>query len=128
MRHLSFSLLSALFLSCAVLAQDAPPASIEQALQAQDGDSHGDLRAVVVLRDGAIVAERYYNGETADTLHDIRSAGKSITALLVGAAVAQGRLATGRTVASRWPPAGRWATTGRRWQTARPARSCSTTC
>jgi len=46
------------------------------------------LRADVVLRDGAIVAERYYNGETTDTLHDIRSAGKSITALLVGTAVA----------------------------------------
>ena len=103
MRRLSLSLLAPLFLSCAALAQDAPPASIEQVLQAQDGDSHGDLRAVVVLRDGAIVAERYYNGETADTLHDIRSAGKSITALLVGAAVAQGRLATGRTVGDYWP-------------------------
>jgi CubicO group peptidase (beta-lactamase class C family) len=47
------------------------------------------------------VAERYYNG-VPDT-RDIRSAGKSITALLVGAAVAQGRLATGRTVGDYWP-------------------------
>jgi CubicO group peptidase (beta-lactamase class C family) len=61
------------------------------------------LRAVVVLREGAIVAERYYNGETAETLHDIRSAGKSITALLVGTAVARGQLATTKTVGDYWP-------------------------
>ena len=102
MRHLPLLLRAALSLPCAASAQDAP-ATLEQVLQAQDGDSHGDLRAVVVLRDGAIVAERYYNGETADTLHDIRSAGKSITALLVGAAVARGQLATGKTVGDYWP-------------------------
>ncbi|MEG0881896.1 MAG: hypothetical protein RSH52_11590, partial [Janthinobacterium sp.] len=81
MRHLL--LITTLYLPFAAGAQDNP-ATLEQVLQAEDGDSHGDLRAVVVLRDGAIVAERYYNGETADTLHDIRSAGKSITALLAG--------------------------------------------
>lgn len=102
MRHLSLLLLAALSLPCAAGAQEAP-ANLAQVLQAQDRDSHGDLRAVVVLRDGAIVAERYYNGETADTLHDIRSAGKSITALLVGAAVARGQLATTGTVGGYWP-------------------------
>ncbi|OEZ90584.1 6-aminohexanoate-dimer hydrolase [Janthinobacterium sp. HH106] len=103
MRRLSLSLLTTLLLSCAALAQDSAPGTIAQVLQAQDRDSHGDLRAVVVLRDGAIVAERYYNGETADTLHDIRSAGKSITALLAGAAVARGQLATTKTVGDYWP-------------------------
>ncbi|KAB8058728.1 serine hydrolase [Janthinobacterium sp. FT14W] len=102
MRHLSLLLLATLSLPCAASAQEAP-ATLAQVLQAQDRDSHGDLRAVVVLRDGAIVAERYYNGETADTLHDIRSAGKSITALLVGAAVARGQLATTGTVGGYWP-------------------------
>lgn len=102
MRHLPLLLIAALCLPCAASAQDTP-ATLEQVLQAQDGDSHGDLRAIVVLRDGAIVAERYYNGETADTLHDIRSAGKSITALLLGAAVARGQLATTKTVGDYWP-------------------------
>ncbi len=102
MRHLPLLLIAALCLSCAASTQDTP-ATLEQALQAQDGDSHGDLRAVVVLRDGAIVAERYYNGETADALHDIRSAGKSITALLLGAAVARGQLSTTKTVGEYWP-------------------------
>ena len=112
MCRLPLSLLSTLFLSCAAPAQETHHSSLERVLQAQDGDSHGDLRAVVVLRDGAIVAERYYNGETADTLHDIRSAGKSITALLLGAAVARGQLSTTKTVGEYWPevagsPAGR---------------------
>lgn len=103
MRRLPLSFLAILLLSCAALAQDSASATIAQVLQAQDGDIHGDLRAVVVLRDGAIVAERYYNGETADTLHDIRSAGKSITALLVGAAVERGQLATTKTAGDYWP-------------------------
>ena len=103
MRRLPLSLLASLVLPCAALAQDSSHRALEQVLQAQDRDSHADLRAVVVLRDGAIVAERYYNGETADTLHDIRSAGKSITALLVGAAVARGQLATTKTVGDYWP-------------------------
>lgn len=68
-----------------------------------DSDSHGDLRAVVVLRDGTVVAERYYNGQAQDGLHDMRSAGKSVTALLVGAAVARGQLATTGTVGQYWP-------------------------
>src|SRR5450830_2195458 len=104
MRHLPLLLIAALCLPCAASAQDNP-ATLEQVLQAQDRDSHGDLRAVVVLRAGAIVAERYYNGETADTLHDIRSAGKSITALLVGAAVARGQLAANSRIDSVWPAA-----------------------
>jgi len=103
MRRLPLSFLSTLLLSCAAPAQETPHSSLEQVLQAQDRDNHGDLRAVVVLREGAIVAERYYNGETADTLHDIRSAGKSITALLLGAAVARGQLAAPRPC----PPAAR---------------------
>jgi hypothetical protein len=82
MRRLPLSFLSTLLLSCAAPAQETPHSSLEQVLQAQDRDSHGDLRAVVVLREGAIVAERDYNGETAETLHDIRSAGKSITELM----------------------------------------------
>ena len=51
-----------------------------------DKDEHPDLKGVVVRVDGAPVAERYFNGDGPGTLHDIRSAGKSITSLLVGAA------------------------------------------
>lgn len=71
-----------------------------------DTDAHPDLKGVVVLRDGKIAAERYYNGEAADTLHDIRSAGKSITALLVGIAIDRRRIGSvGDSVARYWPEA-----------------------
>lgn len=55
-------------------------------------DEHPDLRGAVVLRDGRRVAERSYNGADLDALHDIRSAGKSVTALMVGIAVDRGAI------------------------------------
>lgn len=57
-----------------------------------DHDEHPDLRGVVVIQNGRRIAERYYNGATSDELHDIRSAGKSITALLVGIAIDRGAI------------------------------------
>ncbi|WP_369942138.1 serine hydrolase domain-containing protein [Xanthomonas medicagonis] len=48
--------------------------------------------SVLVARDGALVYERYFGGADRQTLHDTRSATKSITALLVGAAIDRGRL------------------------------------
>ena len=50
-------------------------------------DPHKDLKGVVVVRHGKLVAEAYFNGDSVDTLHDIRSATKSITAILVGIAL-----------------------------------------
>jgi len=66
--------------------------ALNAALAQFDEDEHADLRGVVVLRDGHIVAERYYNGAKATELNDIRSAGKSVTALLAGIAIDQGRI------------------------------------
>lgn len=104
-----------LILSCALLpcarAQapapaQAPAASLGAVLARWDHDEHPDLRSVLVIRKGQIVGERYYNGETADTLHDVRSAGKSITALLVGAALDRGKIRSmSDTVAQYWPAA-----------------------
>lgn len=93
-----------------VLCAAAPAAHNEPALgkvlAGFDHDEHPDLRAVVVLRDGRVVAERYYNGETANTLHDIRSAGKSVTSLLVGIAIDQGKIhGVGDVVSTYWPEA-----------------------
>jgi CubicO group peptidase (beta-lactamase class C family) len=53
-------------------------------------DPARDLKGVVVSRRGCIVAERYFNGAGPQSLHDIRSAGKSFTATLVGIAIRQG--------------------------------------
>lgn len=78
---------------------------LNEVLARWDRDEHPDLRSILVMRDGAIVAERYYNGETADTLHDIRSAGKSITALLAGAAADRGKLSASARIDRYWPAA-----------------------
>lgn len=48
--------------------------------------------SVVVLRDGRVEYEAYFGGATADTLHDTRSVGKSLTALSVGIAIERGVL------------------------------------
>lgn len=66
--------------------------TFDDVLKTFDRDEHPDLQGVVVMHDGRIVAERYFNGGRADTIHDIRSAGKSITSLLVGIAIDQGRI------------------------------------
>jgi CubicO group peptidase (beta-lactamase class C family) len=50
-------------------------------------DPHKDLKGIVILQHGKLVAEAYFNGDDANTLHDIRSATKSITAILMGIAI-----------------------------------------
>ena len=69
-----------------------------------DRDAQADLQAVVVMRKGELVAERYFNGATAETLNDVRSLGKSITSLLMGAAIERGRVhAVSDLVERYWP-------------------------
>ena len=48
--------------------------------------------SVLVMRGDAIVYERYFDGATAATLHDTRSATKSLTALAIGIAIERGAL------------------------------------
>lgn len=68
------------------------PGRLEPALhQIENGRQHA-LFSVLVARDGQLVFERYFNQRRADTPHDIRSATKSITALLAGVAIHQGVL------------------------------------
>ena len=50
-------------------------------------EAHHDLNGVIVIRRDAVVAERYFNGEGPESLHDIRSATKSITSILAGIAI-----------------------------------------
>src|SRR5579862_7451099 len=56
-------------------------------------DSAHDIKGVLVIRDEHVVAERYFNGDDSATLHDIRSATKSITGLLAGIAIDHGVIA-----------------------------------
>lgn len=53
-------------------------------------DTTRDLKGVVIQHHGCMLAERYFNGDGQTSLHDIRSATKSITSTLVGVAIQQG--------------------------------------
>lgn len=48
------------------------------------------LSSVLVMHNDKLVHESYYNGTTADDLHDIRSASKTFTGLMFGKAIADG--------------------------------------
>ncbi|WP_298934386.1 serine hydrolase [uncultured Ramlibacter sp.] len=50
------------------------------------------LRAVAVMRDGQLLAQRAYGGGSVETLFRINSATKSVSAVLVGSTIAQGKL------------------------------------
>lgn len=46
-----------------------------------------DITSIVVLNEGKIQVEEYFNGYDRSSLHDTRSVGKSITGMLVGLAI-----------------------------------------
>lgn len=58
-------------------------------LQIESGH-YPNIHAVLVQQSGALQYEAYYGGYTSDSLHDTRSAFKSITSLLAGIALDKG--------------------------------------
>ncbi|MFK7845677.1 MAG: serine hydrolase domain-containing protein, partial [Rhodothermales bacterium] len=50
-------------------------------------DNNNDFRSLLVARYGKLVVEQYFNSYRPETIHDVRSAGKSVTGALVGIAV-----------------------------------------
>ncbi|MBQ0732766.1 serine hydrolase domain-containing protein [Aquimarina celericrescens] len=64
--------------------------SIENLLNTIYKTPHKDFRGLVVIKDNHIVIEEYFNTFWRKTIHDIRSAGKSVTSLLLGIAIKEG--------------------------------------
>lgn len=64
--------------------------SITNLVEAISNTTHKDFRGIVVIKDGKIAVEEYFNTFWRKSIHDIRSAGKSITALLLGVAIKDG--------------------------------------
>lgn len=50
------------------------------------------ITSVVVLKNGKLLIEEYFNGATRDSLHDVRSVGKSFASTLTGIALREGHL------------------------------------
>ena len=55
-----------------------------------DNTEHRDFRGLVVIKDNQLVIEWYFNTFWRNHIHDIRSAGKSFTSLLLGVAIKDG--------------------------------------
>lgn len=76
---------------------DTGPASAQQIADAAEGlfdaDASGTTQAFILMRDGKIVAERYGEGIRPDTRLLSRSISKTVTAVLIGLMVSDGRLA-----------------------------------
>lgn len=49
-----------------------------------------DFRGLVVIKNNKLVVEEYFNTFWRNSIHDIRSAGKSVTAMLLGIALKEG--------------------------------------
>lgn len=108
LRTLSVSLLALLLGSCAASDRDAvPPGAytgdtvvdgaalrdlVEPLFDAEGVEAMGETRALLVLHDGQIVAERYAPGFGPQSRHLSWSVAKTVTALLVGIMVSDGRL------------------------------------
>jgi CubicO group peptidase (beta-lactamase class C family) len=83
-----------------VLLDDVPPevdqaglaAALDSAFAEPDPDRLRKTRAVVVVYDGRIIAERHADGFSADTPMHSWSMAKSVTSALVGIVVGQGKL------------------------------------
>ena len=81
-------------------SQELPFASLEDAGFNRDSienlvnliyeTPHKDFRGLVVIKDNHIVIEEYFNTFWRNSILDIRSAGKSVTALLLGVAMKEG--------------------------------------
>lgn len=95
MKLLSLSLMSSLILfSGTAQAQSFskhtnPVPEIEAAVN--NGD-YGTVTSIMILQDGQVLYEGYFNGSDSDTLHNTRSVTKTITGMAVGAAVSDGVL------------------------------------
>lgn len=49
-----------------------------------------DVSSIVVIKDGQLLLEEYFNGASRETLHDTRSVGKSFASTLLGMAIDDG--------------------------------------
>jgi CubicO group peptidase (beta-lactamase class C family) len=70
--------------------QNVDPHGLAQASSTLSGNRY--VRCLLVERNGILVMEEYFGGATSGTPFDVRSVTKTVTALLVGQAVADGSI------------------------------------
>jgi CubicO group peptidase (beta-lactamase class C family) len=67
------------------------------------GGQYPKVDSMVVVRNGRLLAEGYFNGYGRDSLHDLRSTGKSFTSALAGIAVEQGLMTVNDPISQHIP-------------------------
>jgi CubicO group peptidase (beta-lactamase class C family) len=84
-------------------AEGLDPASLGSLMNSiRDGHFPG-VDGVVVVRNQRLIAEAYFNGFDRETVHELRSTGKSLVSTLVGLAVDQGVVGLDDTLAQHIP-------------------------
>ena len=73
------------------------------AFEAAASDEFSGVTSIVIMQDGEVVAERYFDSEGADALRNTRSVTKTVTGMLAGIAIADGSLSLDASVASFFP-------------------------
>ena len=68
------------------ISRDAITKFVQMIIDAPVEEHSVDLHAVLIARHGKLVLEEYFHGFARDQLHDTRSASKSLTSMLIGAA------------------------------------------
>ena len=77
--------------------------SLNQLFQLINDTPPEDFRALIVLKDGKLVVDEYFNSFWITNIHDIRSAGKSVTSMLAGIAMDKGLFKPSSKVFSFFP-------------------------
>ncbi|WP_346318021.1 serine hydrolase [Chitinophaga sp. YIM B06452] len=63
---------------------------LDSMTRAAEQNVYANIHSIVIAKEGKKVYERYFNGWNKDSLHDTRSAFKSVTSLLAGIALDKG--------------------------------------
>lgn len=70
-------------------AEGLDAAAVDEAMRLIADGGYAGVDSLVIVRHGRLVAEGYFNGYGRDTLHDLRSSGKSVVSALAGIAIEQ---------------------------------------
>ncbi len=87
---------TALSLPITASAQWSEMAGMTEAVKAGD---YGNVTSVMIMDDGQIVYESYFNDADSDTLHNTRSVTKTVTGMAVGIAIDAGKLSVDEPIA-----------------------------
>ena len=71
-------------------AEDIDPELIHDAVRSFTENTDASIHSFLIIRNGKLVLESYFNGWNRKRRHDLRSATKSITSCLVGIAIDKG--------------------------------------